>query len=92
MICKWHLKPIVIVEEIKRKVIIIIKVLVANQIVISFLILMPKPLYLLYKKVRNPYIDILIDPKMVISKETQNLCEKALTTKGMWNYLKGVKE
>jgi hypothetical protein len=37
-------------------------------------------------------INLLIDPSIVINKDQQSLCEKALQAKGMWNYLKNVKK
>lgn len=37
---------------------------------------------------------MMIDPKMIVSgsREKQELSEKALQTKGIWNYLKSIKE
>lgn len=38
------------------------------------------------------YAKYKIDPKLILNKDVQTLSQKALTSKGLWNYLKVVKE
>jgi hypothetical protein len=81
IVVNWQIKKVA--REIK-----------ARENHINSVILMPKPLYLLFKKVYNllKSNDLLLDPKLVIHKDKQALSEKALQTKGIWNYVKQIKE